>query len=207
MVYISIGTACNVKYQIDRCKGKSETLFFDWLMTSMSSVIEILSCDDITKILYVDNCIRDPDEPFHSNNSRILVKSLDFCVSIHDLKREFNDNDLNEFIDKYKRRFNRILEFIKSEEPIYFMRYGSIDAKTKQQFIDTILKINSKCNFHLVVIDNDTEKAPSTSKDKHYLSINLNMVKPPSSTDWTTTYLDWPNIFMNIEKNLNRRLR
>ena len=40
MKYISIGNACSVKYNIDKYRGKSKTLFFDWLMTSMDSVIE-----------------------------------------------------------------------------------------------------------------------------------------------------------------------
>ena len=35
MVFISIGTACNVKNQIDKHTGKKETLFFDWLMTDV----------------------------------------------------------------------------------------------------------------------------------------------------------------------------
>ncbi len=47
MKYISIGDACCVKYNIDKYRGNSETLFFDWLMTSMDSVIEILNCNDI----------------------------------------------------------------------------------------------------------------------------------------------------------------
>ena len=37
MVYISIGRSCSVKYQIDKYKHKLETLFFDWLMTSINS--------------------------------------------------------------------------------------------------------------------------------------------------------------------------
>ena len=50
MVFISIGTACNVKNQIDKHTGKKETLFFDWLMTDMNSVISILKCNNIDEI-------------------------------------------------------------------------------------------------------------------------------------------------------------
>jgi hypothetical protein len=35
MKYISIGSNCCVKYNIDKYRSNNETLFFDWLMTSM----------------------------------------------------------------------------------------------------------------------------------------------------------------------------
>jgi hypothetical protein len=57
MKYISIGKSCSVKHQIDKHKHKDETLFFDWLITSMKSVIEILVCPDINNILCVDNIL------------------------------------------------------------------------------------------------------------------------------------------------------
>ena len=50
-VFISIGYVCNVKYQIDKYRDKKETLFFDYLMTHMDSVISILSCKNIDDIL------------------------------------------------------------------------------------------------------------------------------------------------------------
>lgn len=201
MVYISIGNACNVKYQIDKHKNKIETLFFDWLMTSMNSVIEILSCNDINKILYFDNIIRNINTPFNSDKSCIIIKSLDFCESIHDVSREFTDNDILEFINKYKRRFNRIIEYIKSDEKIYFIRNGGIDDYSRQKFIETIFKINPNCNFVLIVIDNNSENDISNIKYDHCLYINLNF-DIPIIPDWTTEYFNWSKIFLDIENNI-----
>ena len=206
MVYISIGSACNVKYQIDKHKHKLETLFFDWLMTSMNSVIEILSCNDIYSILYFDNIIRDINYPYHSNNSQIIIKSLNRCVSIHDISRNFTDKDIFEFIDKYKRRFDRIIQYIKSKEKIYFIRYGSVDTNDREKFIETILKINPNCNFALIIIDNiynanDTNNTNNILKYEHCLYIKLNINKPQNS-DWHTDYLNWTKIFLDIENNI-----
>ena len=196
MVYISIGVACSVKYQIDKHKHKIETLFFDRLITSMKSVIEILSCDDINKILYFDNIIRDAN-----NNSRVIIKSLDHCVSIHDLKINFTNNDILEFIDKYKRRFNRIIKYIKSDEKIYFIRTGSVYNYTQQKFIKTILKINPNCNFSLIIIDNNKNNINNILKSVHCLYIKLN-IDIPKPLDWTQTYLNWNKIFLDIENNI-----
>jgi hypothetical protein len=201
MVYISIGTACNVKYQINKHKHKLETLFFDWLITSMTSVIEILSCDDIDKILYFDNITRDKNNPFHTDNSRMIIKSLNCCASIHDIKREFTDNDILQFIDKYKRRFFRIMEYIKSDEKIYFLRYDHVNDYAIHKFIETILKINPDCNFAIVVIDNNKENTEIILKYDHCLYMKLN-IDTPTTPDWTTEHLNWEKIFLDIENNI-----
>jgi len=124
MKYISIGRNCSVKYNIDKYKGNCETLFFDWLMTSMNSVIDILGSDNINNILYFDNIIRDINNPCGGTNSRIIIKSLNYCRSIHDLPISYTDNDILDFIDKYTRRFNRIIEYIKSNEKFVLYEMG-----------------------------------------------------------------------------------
>jgi hypothetical protein len=201
MVYISIGVACTVKHQIDKHKKKIETLFFDWLMTSMTSVIEVLRCEDISTILNFDNIVRDANTPYHRDMSRILIKSLNYCVSIHDFKKWYNDKHIHEFIDKYTRRFNRIIQYIKSDEKIYFIRTGSVDDPSRQKFIETVLAINPKCNFALIVIDNDKANEEEIVKYEHCLHMKLNIEKP-ATADWTEDYLNWKKIFVDIENNI-----
>ena len=199
MKYISIGPACTTKYQIDEHKGKSETLFFDWLMTSMDSVIKIIDCKDINSILYADNIIRDPINPYHHNNSRIRINSLD-CVSIHDLGTEYTQDDVTEFIEKYKRRFYRILEIIQSNEKVYFIRLGKMHENDIDRFNRAVLEINPNCNFTTVSIDNNISNDVAILKRNHYLSLTYNATIP-STADWTGTYLNWEKIFLDIDQN------
>lgn len=203
MVYISIGSACNVKYQINKHKHihKSETLFFDWLMTSMISVIEILSCDNIDNILFFDNIIIDSSKTKNAN-TRVIIKSLNHCVSIHDIINDFSDEAILNFIDKYKRRFERIIEYIKSDEHIYFIRASNIDNEIQQKFIETILNINPKCNFTLIVIDNNKKNDTNIFKDKNLLYIKLNIEASNTKPDWETNFLNWEKIFLDIENNI-----
>ena len=208
MKYISIGMCCNVKYQIDNHKHKDETLFFDWLMISMNSVVEILSTPDINNILYFDNITRDVNIPYHNKNSSIVIKSLDYCVSIHDLLRDYTDSDVFEYIDKYKRRYDRIMEYIKSDEKICFIRDDSSNSNSvvdnnniRQKFVETILKINPNCKFTLVIIDNKNENDSEILKYDHCLHIKLN-INPPKYPGWTTTFLNWEKIFSDIENNI-----
>jgi hypothetical protein len=194
MVYISIGEYCCVKHQIYTHKHKIETLFFDWLVTSMESVIEVLS-GDINQILTKDTVVLDTKNPIFNNKSRILIQSLHSCVSVHDVKVDFNDTDILEFIDTYKRRWNRILTYIRSQEKIYFIRFGPVTPSNQLQFITTILKLNPKCNFELVVIDNTAFKI-GYLRTKHCLYLNLNVAKVD---DWTCSYLNWELLFSFIE--------
>ena len=123
-------------------------------------------------------------------------------MSIHDLSRTYTDNDLLEFINKYNRRFNRIIEYIKSNEKIIFIRNDVIDDNSRHAFIDTILKINPKCNFTLVIIDNNKENYAGIFKYKYCLYIKLN-IDIPIIPDWTTNFLNWNNIFQDIENNIS----
>jgi len=240
-MYISIGRACCVKHQIDKYFGKKETLFFDWLISSMNSVINILNCKNIDEYLNFNNIYINPKIPYSKGNSgkntRVFIRSLHNCISIHDVKTEFNDDDIYEFIDKYKRRWNRMIEYIKQDEKIYFVRYGEINNEEKTQFIQTILGINENCNFYLIniiesnvescvcndveelnqqvsdpisiePIDNikslfclKTESGNIILKHDHYLEIRINNYLVDEKKDWKKSYLNWKQIFIDIENN------
>jgi hypothetical protein len=203
MKYISIGTACQVKYNIDKFISKSETLFFDWLITSMTTVIDILSCDDIKNILFFDNIKQDIKNPYAGYNSQIIVKTLDCFVSTHDLPKNYTNEDIFNFIDKYTNRFNRIIDFIKLKEHICFVRYTTykIEQEEINKFIKAILNINNECNFTLVIIHNkNNNNSNEIIKNNHLLYININVDN--SGDDWTLQNINWKQIFIDIENNI-----
>jgi hypothetical protein len=200
MKYISLGDACSVKYNLDKYKGGSETLFFDWLMTSINSVINILSCDNIKDILYFENIIKDITNS-SSTHAKISIKSLDYFCSIHDVPTNHTDKDIFDFIDKYTRRFNRIIEYVKSNEDIVFIRNGYINNNEAEKFIEAIKKINPYCNFTLVIIHNNKENNTEILKQPNLLHLKLN-IDLPEHYDWTKQYLNWDKIFLDIENNI-----
>ncbi len=198
MQFISIGGKCNVKHQINKHIKEVETLFFDWLGTDMDTVIAVLQCNNINNILTYDNIIQDPNSNPNSSGLRILIKSLPYCVSVHDFKRDFSNKEINNFLHKYKRRHERIIQIIKSKTKLYFIRYGKIENNHKDAFINTILTINPTCNFTLVSI-NIKQDTHSINQSEHFLEMNL--THKPTQTecnDWTTSYLNWKTIFKTI---------
>ena len=199
-IYISIGNKCNIKHQIDKHKGLKETLFFDWLETDMNSVISILACNDIQEILYFENIFRDPMIPniAEKTKSRVELKSLTKCVFVHDLPINMKDQDVYEFIEKYKRRFKRMIDYINGKEKIIFLRYGSITDVEKNKFIEVIQKINPQCNFVLVSIKIE-QNENQIKKEDFFLEINLTTKYQPN--DWKSNFLDWKQIFADIEQH------
>lgn len=201
--FISIGQTCCVKYQIDKCIGEKETLFFDWLMTDMRSVIKVFRhYNNIGNLLYYENIVHNQQNKICEDKSRMLIKSLPLCESYHDIKIDFDDKDIYEFIEKYKRRFERIITFIKeNKEHIVFMRYGDIDKKKKEKFIQIIKEINPVCNFTLVTLykGNNNEK---TLHQKRFISININnyLINQDDPQDWTKNYYDWEKMFDDIQQ-------
>ena len=164
----------------------------------MSSVIQILNCDDINTILNMDNIVRCSEEPYHNGKSRIYINSLSYCVSLHDLPMVYEKEDLLNFIEKYKRRFFRIIDHIKSDNKICFIRFSEINNIQQNKFIDTILKINPHCDFKLAVINKKCSINNIIKQDKY---IQIDVIDDGSKyVDWTYSHIDWEDIFSKIDK-------
>lgn len=200
-MFISIGTACNVKHQIQKHIGPHATLFFDWLMVDMSCVNTIFSTFDIDKVLHVDYVSQNSKDPVHSNHARMDITSLSFCQSIHDFPVHYNSTHIEEFIKKYKRRYYRIIDYIFNHtSDIYFIRCGAITPDEKHTFIKNIKRINPKCAFTLVELINQEEKNDYFVSEDHFMSFNVYNYKinQINKSDWTTSYWDWKRIFRDI---------
>lgn len=89
MEFISIGNACNVKHQIDSYNIKNKTLFFDWLVSDMKFVLEILGTSNIENIVNLKNIIVQPD------NKTIFFNLSSTGISYHDIKENHTLDDLH----------------------------------------------------------------------------------------------------------------
>ena len=206
MVFISIGRGCMVKYQINKQIGSTPTLFFDWLITDMDSVIEIFnnySCGNINELLSCKNVAQCSKSPIHNNKHARIFIGPDFlpcCISIHDVNSIYTDADICNFVEKYKRRFARIIEYINSNEKIYFIRYDKINNDQKLKFIETIKRINNPCDFELIAIKPNQNNS-DIKVEQNYKEINLQIIEVEKEIeDWTYSHWDWKNIFDEITK-------
>ena len=198
MKFISIGDSCNIKHQIDTNHSKEETLFFDWLMSDMDSVNIILkNYENINDIININKLTI---ETKNRSKTKIYFNYLPRMISLHDVKINYKEKDLHEFINKYKRRFDRIINYIKNyNDKILFLKYKHITIQQKNDFINIIKNINPNCNFKLIVFyKNDLQ----LENDQHFVNINLkNYINQNKKKDWKTNQFNWKLIFENIKNN------
>ena len=202
-VYISIGVTCGVKYQLDKHTGQKGTLFFDRLKTEMDSVNSMFeNYNNLDTMLHKSQIIKDPICPiFMSRHSKILINSLSRCVAVHDLNVVYNETDVDKFIEKYKNRFNRIIDYINGTDEIIFLRYTNIDADQQNRFIKAIKLINPKCNFWIVCV-NPGQDSDELIKGNNFLKFNIKKSKQPVEESWELFHLHWSKIFSDIRQNI-----
>lgn len=176
-MYISLsssysGNACAVRQSITNyTKNSNETQFFDWLVTSMKSVNQVL---ENQPILFESNYIY----PNPLNTTSINFKNFDLLTSHHDI-HEFNDNSINEITEKYIRRYNRLINTIKEQKKINFIRYcynqEDIEEDEIRNFYKNINNINPNLVFNFILIsDYDNLVIPNSLLKDNFIYINLN---------------------------------
>ena len=148
-MYISLsssyaGNACAVhesiiKYNIST---SNKTLFFDWLVTSMKSVNQVL---ENMPIIFETESMR----PNTLNTTSINFKNFDLLISHHDI-HDFNDNSINEITNKYIRRYERLINTIKEQQKINFIRYCKNQQNLEENEIYTFYKNIKNINPNLL---------------------------------------------------------
>jgi hypothetical protein len=161
------GNACAVRQSIiNYTTTSNETQFFDWLVTSMKSVNQLL---ENTPIIFESNYI-------YPNTTSINFKNFDLLVSHHDIHK-FNDNSINEITEKYIRRYERLINTIKEQKKINFIRYCKNQQNLEEEEIYTFYKniknINPKLVFNFILISDYNDLVIPSNLD-NFIYINLN---------------------------------
>ena len=176
-MYISLSSsyasnACAIRQSIiNYTKDPGETHFFDWLVTSLKSVNEVL---EGKHILFETNYTY----PNPLNTTSINFKNFDLLISHHDIEK-FNDNSINEITEKYIRRYERLINTIKEQKKINFIRYckNSTDIEEDEilKFYKNVKNINTNLLFNFILIsDNNDLVIPNSLLKDNFIYINLN---------------------------------
>ena len=219
---ISIGSNCICKLQFNSHNFKEKnnpTLFFDYLITgnidlSLFGTKETTIQDSYTEKLSLKNVnnILIRTEKFTKNEFKIAYDYLyelkknkydniihsvlvhkDF-ISIHDLN--LDKSNLDECVDKFNRRLERLKNVIKKNDLINFIRieYNDYNLNDYKEFISIIKKINPICkiNIKLVSYANINKKHNILNFKIYCIKDNiLKNIKPTFELD----HINWKKIF------------
>lgn len=217
--FISLGRHCDIKAQIDKFT-KEPTLFFDWLRSDFKAVLKVLSYTNIKQeLLFHDNIVT---YPYNKSDAGVEFKNMIvgddklILLSSHDIRLDkMKSNEvILDFIDKYERRWRRIMDIIhNSNQNIIFIHritnrhtIEKVDPGDEDKFIELISRINPNCKFSLVFLIHN-EKSSETIIKKHnkFLSINIEPFLKPNyekNGDWKLNQYDWNQIFETILCNV-----
>jgi len=211
MVFISLGRHCDVAYNIKKYVDSDRpTHFFDWSRTDFKSMLTILNSRILDTLFYKENIAIDKESYKHDNEFTMTLKSLDRenqCLLFHhDISyNEYTEPELNvkltEFINKYKRRHERLVKLIQSEEPICFLYrittpfdYGDIDV------FNTILRSINSNNKHILILLREEDGPQTYTKYNTHITINLTKFTDRTIVpNWKQPQYDWKRIFEVIE--------
>ncbi len=198
-MFISIGSDCSTRHHIQTYNGveSQQTLFFDWLLVDMESVIQLFAhYEDFDTYFSHAHIVRRGLSKFNSHMSFTPVSKCDF---LHDLRMKYTSAEFDEFIDKYRRRFARILDYIRGTETLYFVFKGPITEIQRYEFINVIKSINPNCKFTLVHIIKSTAPV-ETVIEQHFICIDASKFKKDTAVpaDWMEKNYDWVACFDTI---------
>jgi hypothetical protein len=185
---ISLGSACRVRESIDRFNNfRVETNFFDWLITNFATVLFIIqNIDHPQNFLTYDKFVQ--KGVFSNNLTHYTVDHTQlYFSSLHDFPVNMDYHVyMNTFLDKYKRRLQRLKNIILNNEKIHFIHmicFESFIPSIEQIyfFVTKIKELNANCNFtlHLLIppeLHNQADKINllviCTNVKIHYMVVN-----------------------------------
>ena len=202
------GPACAVANCIKKFYNNNyKTNFFDFLEVSFYSIIQLLKIENINNI---DNELRTNNYIISNidNKKSIYFNNFNKMISHHDLEENYSNEDYENFILKYKRRYDRLLDIIKEEDKIFFIRYGLENEESIINFINEIYKINEYVNIYFINVDYNIHNLNINYNIKNYIYINFynyidNNKKYEDDLYYKTLQFNWDKVFELIN-NLNK---
>jgi hypothetical protein len=147
------GPACAVATAIKKHFYNNDciTNIFDYLEISLESINQFLLLEE-NEISHLDFDI----ENSYTNSddkTTIKFKYFDKVISHHDLPSHFTENDILELKNKYIRRYNRLINYIESQDKIFFLRYGNENYHTINSFYQFVISLNPYLIVYFIHLD------------------------------------------------------
>lgn len=191
VVYVSLGSTCSIAYNLRELNLRDNAYPFDWIrILNLNNVSNLLE-NNFDGFLDVNNYnfIKYSEDFMINDNYGTYIYDNGYCKFYHEFDKPLEECDIDSFIDKYKRRINRLYDLLNSDEEIIFIReeLRSVNINKINNFIETIRNINENINFKLIIISND---------DVDYNIDNVIFYYSNEKFDtWMRKEIDWYKIF------------
>ena len=205
------GPACAIAKSIKKYFYNNNyiTNIFDYLELSIISINQFLLLEenDIEYINFEDNWYVN-----HKNYVTIKFKNFHNIYSHHDLNNNFTIYDYDELKQKYIRRYNRLINDIKTEDKIFFLRYGIEDSFQIELFYENIQKKNPNLIFYYIMLVYSENPIQFNIKYDNFIVINFydyidKKIKYDNDPFNRVLQYNWKEIYNILEKYMNENDR
>jgi hypothetical protein len=203
MKLVSFGTACSVRYQIDkyyrvRNLPSQPTLFFDWLMSSDYSILKILSIPPAELKPMLRPSMFKKIGVKHGN-AMLKMSGLDL-YSIHDVSADAHPTEMEQLIERYHRRHVRLFTVLAGRERVHCIRKKNCN----EQFVKNVYQLLRPYNYLLVLIYPFQSKTQKFIYNKNMKCIRINSLcfkrdRPSTDPDWADGHYDWVSMFSLLD--------
>ena len=155
--FVSIGNSCVMAHQLKKHKYQTEyTHFFDWLVSSVKTVTQLLRVRDSQELILKLNNLEFEEKLFEGHKVAIC-QSFDCMKSFHDLPASINHSVVQEhFVNKYVRRYERFMDIVCQDEYVIFVLFVSRIYDTLlvelNDLVSIIGSIRQTRPFHVSVV-------------------------------------------------------
>lgn len=147
------GPACAIATAIKKHFYNNDyiTNIFDYLEISLESINQFLLLEE-NEIYHLDF---DIENSYHNTQDKTSIKFKYFnkVISHHDLIKNFNEDDILELKNKYIRRYTRLINYIESENKIFFLRYGNENSQSINNFYKYVRYLNPYLTIYFIHLD------------------------------------------------------
>lgn len=201
------GFACSIASSIKKYFYNNNyiTNIFDYLELSIISINQflLLNEEDIQYINFEDDWYVN-----HKKCITIKFKKFHNIYSHHDLNNNFTIYDYDNLKQKYIRRYERLINDIKNEDKIFFLRYGIEDSVQIELFYENIQKKNPKLIFYYIMLVYSENPIAFNIKYDNFIVINFydfidKKIKYDNDPFNRVLQYNWKEIYNILEKNMN----
>ena len=122
------------------------------------------------------------------------IANCNKLISMHDISSKFIFNDIYNFILKYKKRYQKLMDLINSKDKIYFIRKGTISDNKILNLLEIFNNINPKNKKTLILLRTDIKN--HYLFNKKVICINFNKIQlTKNNNNWKNDNYAWDLLF------------
>jgi hypothetical protein len=205
--FVSLGPNCCIRTRIDdrmRSCGldPGPTNFFDYSLCGEEALVLFLGACDIQSYFNESNISYHKTNDTHGH-AHLSLNNMYF-KSIHDAKnrnsKEDVKNEIKIYIERYKRRYSRLIYQIQQKNNLMLIRMGSISEKNLEKIRINIESLTNRYR-PIVFLDDFGPQSPDIKEKDLFFWVNYNKFYKCDSefvkkTNWMwMNFLDWDEIF------------